>query len=192
MSQQIMPRTGVSGLWDRLIGPGATNGELALLSMGSIGGTVFVLLNALTRQLEWNALQYLIALFLAFDLFGGVIANATPSAKRWYHREGQTATHHLVFVAIHIVQLLMVLFFFRPNHWIFLAVSYSYLLVASCFILWMPVKLQRPSAYLAFMGGLLISQSLIAPIPGLEWFLPVFYLKLLVSHLLGEDVPDLR
>jgi hypothetical protein len=36
------------------------------------------------------------------------------------------------------------------------------------------------------LGGLLIVMLLFAPSPGLEWFIPVFYLKLLVSHLVLE------
>jgi len=33
---------------------------------------------------------------------------------------------------------------------------------------------------------LVIAAFGVAPIPGLEWFLPIFHLKLLVSHLIKE------
>ena len=39
-----------------------------------------------------TALQVLLVAILAFDLAGGVWANATPAARRWYHRASPFAT----------------------------------------------------------------------------------------------------
>jgi hypothetical protein len=37
-----------------------------------------------------------------------------------------------------------------------------------------------------YAGSVLLSLYALAPPPGMEWFLPLFYLKLLVSHLPPE------
>ena len=60
---------------------------------------------------------------------------------------------------------------------------YSYLLGATLSILKSPIYLQRPLSMILYLGGLVINTYLFAAIPGLEWFLPVYFLKLLVSYL---------
>lgn len=62
------------------------------------------------RQLEWNYWQIAVALFLAFDIGGGMVCNSLNSCKRFYHsplKEGENATvrlakNHLAFSVIHI------------------------------------------------------------------------------------------
>ncbi|MGB6298936.1 MAG: hypothetical protein WBF90_22540 [Rivularia sp. (in: cyanobacteria)] len=68
---------------------------------------------------------------MGFDLVGGVITNATSSAKRWFHRTGQTWQHHLAFVSIHIFHIFLVALLFRDSDWSFLAIAESYLIGAS-------------------------------------------------------------
>ncbi|MGD1896230.1 MAG: hypothetical protein ACFB16_04665 [Phormidesmis sp.] len=62
----------------------------------------------------------------------------------------------------------------------------AYLLVAAGLILAVPLYLQRPVSLglygLALVGRLCLFSSTL----GLEWFLPLFLIKLLVSHLLSE------
>jgi hypothetical protein len=123
---------------------------------------------------------------LAADLIGGVITNATSSAKRWYHRRGQTNIHHLMFIAVHALQLFLVAWFFRDGDWTFFVTVYVYLLLAALLILNVPLYLQRPFAMLLFVDALLLNAYLFEPVAGLEWFLPVFFLKLIVCHLLPE------
>ena len=60
-------------------------------------------------------------------------------------------------------------------------------MLASLLILRSPLYLQRPVAFSVFGLGLLANTYLAAPTPGLEWFLPIFLLKLLLSHLLREE-----
>jgi hypothetical protein len=62
-----------------------------------------------------------------------------------------------------------------------------YLLVAAALVLWVPQYLQRPVALVAFSCALLISLYVLQQPVGLEWFLPLFYLKMLVSHLPKEE-----
>lgn len=93
----------------------------------------------------------------------------------------------MLFVLIHIAQPTLVMLFFDPGNWIFVAGSYGYLVVASVLILLSPLYLQRPLAGLLLLGGFFLSLYIL-PIPQhFEWFLLVFYTKLLSSHLLREE-----
>lgn len=116
-------------------------------------------------------------------MVGGVITNATSSAKRWFHRTGQTWQHHLAFVSIHIF---LVALLFRGSDWSFLAIASGYLIGASILILRTPLYLQRPVAFGLYGLALLGNSYLFVPTLGLEWFLPLFFLKILISHLLKE------
>ena len=180
------PRKGLIGEWDKFIGPGATRAELWLELGSALVAGVALVAYALVQDLGWSGWQLLVAGLLALDLMGGVVTNATTAAKRWYHREGQGLPQHIGFVAVHVVHLFLVAWLFRGMDWTFLLVMYGYLLVASFVILRVPLYLQRPVALLWLCGVVAINHYVFAPVAGLEWFLPVFFLKLLVSHLLRE------
>ena len=59
-------------------------------------------------------------------------------------------------------------------------------MLASFLILRVPLYVQRPFALLLYLGGLILTFYVLPAIPGLEWFLPIFYMKLLISHLILE------
>lgn len=179
------PRSGFWGEFDRFMGPGITRAELW-------GGLAFIVVGIVlqilyARTLDWTVLQWIVALVLVADLVGGVWTNATSTAKRWYHRQDQGFRQHLIFIAVHAVQLLLVVLFFRPDDWGFFSIAYGYLLIMAILILRTPLYLQRPVALMALCGAFLINAYILTPTLGLEWFLPVFYLKLLVAHLLREE-----
>lgn len=172
---------------DRFIGPGATRAELLLQLIPPVFVASALPLVAKLGDWGWNFWQMLIAAILAFDLLGGVITNATSSAKRWYHRAGQGFREHLGFVLLHIVQLLILVLAFDAGNWIFVVGGYGYLAIASLLVLLVPLYLQRPMALLLLVGGIFLGLYLLPVPPHFEWFLPVFYTKLLVSHLLHEE-----
>jgi len=116
---------------------------------------------------------------IAFDLVGGVATNATATTKRWCHRPGQGWLQHLGFVSVHFIHLLLVAGLFRGMDWAFFAVFYVYLMVASLIISRVRLYLQRPVALLFFVGALLLNFYVLPSVSGLEWFVPVFFLKLL-------------
>ncbi len=183
------PRQGILGAWDKFVGPGATSGEEWLQLAGGIAlaGMLGILLYISRDKLNWSGLQVVVVIFLVLDLTGGIITNATSAAKRWYHRDGQDGIKaHLPFVAIHGLHLLMIAWLFRGMDWAFFAVMYGYLVVASVVIIKTPLYLQRPMSLLLFCGGCLLGMYAFIPTIGLEWFIPFFYLKLLVSHLVKE------
>lgn len=182
------PRPGLAGAWDKFIGPGATDAELWLQLVGTVGLTAVLALTNFTQRsdLHWSAWQWLVFLLFAFDLSGGIITNATSAAKRWYHRAGQRFIDHFGFVAVHSLHLAAVTWLFRDGDWPYFVVYYGYLLVATAVLLRTPLYLQRPLALLLYSGTLLLNGSFLLPTVGLSWFIPFFFLKLLVAHLVPE------
>jgi len=181
------PRPGWRKEIDTFLGPGTTRAELALEWIVSLAGGLGMLAYALLQPLGWNGWQVAVAVLLAFDLTGGVVTNATSSAKRWYHRPGQELRQHLTFIAVHGIHLGLVGWLFRAGDWAWALAWFAFLMAASTLILAMPLYLQRPLAFTLFAIGLLLWLYADSLIPGLEWFIPVFLLKLLLSHLLREE-----
>ena len=180
------PGTGFKGALDRLIGPGATPAEVWLQLLPAIAAAIVATAYAVRLPTVWTGWQLGLIAFLGFDLAGGVITNATSSAKRWYYRPNQGWQQHLAFVAIHLIHVGLVSLFLRRGDWLFFYSVSGYLMAAASVIVSVPLYLQRPVA-LGLYGLALIGDRYIAvPTVGLEWFLSVFFLKLLISHLLQE------
>jgi len=177
------PRAGLLGEWDKFVGPGQTPAELWLILIPSLLAGLAAPLYAQYVRLGWSTLQMVAAGLVALDLTGGVVTNATVTASRWYHRPGQGWKQHMGFIAVHALHIALVAWLFRGGDWLYFAVYYTYLLVASLVITRVQPDLQRPVALLLLVGVLLVNLYALLPTPGLEWFVPVFFLKLLVSHL---------
>jgi hypothetical protein len=173
------------GILDRLTGPGATVTELLLQFVPPVLGAVAAATYGI--HLGWDPWQWGLAAFFAVDLVGGVITNATQSAKRWFHRPGQGFREHFGFVGLHLLHLAVVAWVFRGGDWIYVAITGSFLLSAAAAILTVPPTVQRPVAMGLYGLSLVGSLYGLEPVVGLEWFLPFFYLKVLVSHLVKED-----
>lgn len=181
-----VPREGWRGQLDRLIGPGATPAEIGLQLVPSVIAAIAAPLYALTLPIAWTSWQLAAIAILGFDLVGGVLTNATAAAKRWYHRPGQGWQQHMAFVFVHLFHIGLVALLFRGSDGLFFASVSIYLLLAAGLILVSPLYLQRPIALGLYGLALLGDRYFLVPTPGLEWFLPLFFLKLLVSHLLNE------
>ncbi len=180
------PRTGVAGLWDRLVGPGATPAEDWLTACWALACAGAAVGYALVAHLGWSPAQLAVAALVAADVGGGVSANASNSAKGWFHRPGQGARQHLLFVFAHVHPFVLALAF--PSFgWGAAAALYSYLLAASLAVVLVPLYLKRPVAFVAYCGALLVGLYAIGAPAGLEWFAPFFFLKLLLAHLLPEE-----
>ena len=183
------PRKGLNGYWDQFIGPGATNTEqLVQLAMGiGLAMLLMVFLFVQRDTLNWSSIQVVVVVFFAVDLFGGVVTNATAAAKRWYHREGYDSLQgHLPFIVVHGIHLVVFSAAFRGMDWAFVVVLFGYLLLATFILSRVPLYLQRPVGMALYCGGYLLGTYLFVPTVGTEWFVPIFYLKLIVSHLLKE------
>ncbi|MCB1168568.1 MAG: hypothetical protein KDK33_20605 [Leptospiraceae bacterium] len=176
---------GMMGSLDRFIGPGANASEIVIQFLPAVLAALIApyYLRISGGAPIWN---YFIAAILALDIVGGVLTNATSPAKRWYHRPGQSALQHFMFSGSHVFHLLAVGFFFadRPLFWT--GINVSFLLIAVSVVLISPLYLKRPVAMLLYAIGLLLAIYVTPGPQGLEWFLPLFFLKLLVSHLIPE------
>lgn len=181
-----VPRSGWMGMIDRFIGPGATPAELWLQFLPAVIAAIAAPIYALTLSHSWTGLQFGLIALLGFDCVGGIITNATTSAKRWYHRSGQGWKQHMFFVASHTIHISFVALLFRESDWGFFVIVSAYLLIASIAILRSPLYLQPPVALGFYSLALLGNCYLLSPTLALEWFLPFLMLKLLVSHLLAE------
>lgn len=183
------PRPGLPGVLDRFIGPGATRTEIQLQLASASAGAAMALVLSLANA-QWPFWQCLLASFLAFDIIGGVVTNATRAAKRWYHRPGQTARNHLSFVALHLLHLVVVGWLYRDGDVPYIVVMYGLLLAGAWWILRAPAYLQRPVAMAAYLLSLSVAYYGFGLTPGLEWFTPVFFLKLFVCYLVREPSLD--
>ena len=177
----------LEGVLDRFIGPGATNAEPFLQCLLPMIAMAVAVLYATQVTEHWSMVQFVLCAFFAIDIGGGVITNATPSAKRWYHRPGQRFRHHFGFVLFYLLHLIVVSWFFLDGAFTWFIIAGGYLLLSATVILWTPLYLRRPVAYISFAGGLLLSTYGLSQPIGLEWFLPLFYLKLPISHLPQEE-----
>ncbi|MCW8127164.1 hypothetical protein [Microbulbifer halophilus] len=181
------PREGLPGVLDRFVGPGATPAELVLQFVLPLGAAVVAVAYAAYAIGTWSTVQYILCAVLAFDIVGGIITNATSSGKRWYHRAGQGFSQHFGFVTLHLVHLALISWLFLGLDLSWLITAGVYLLVAGLVIISSPLYLRRPIALLMYTGSVLLALYALEPPPGMEWFLPLFYLKLLVAHLPKEE-----
>ena len=183
----LKPRPGLLGVLDRFVGPGATPAELLLQFSTALVAAGAAVVYSFYAIGTWTLLQYVFCAVLAFDIMGGIITNATSSGKRWYHRIGQGFPQHFGFVTLHLGHVAMVSWLFMEFDVWWFAAAGTYLLIASLIIILSPLYLQRPITLLMYACSLLIAHYVLARPQGLEWFLPFFYLKLLVAYLPKEE-----
>jgi hypothetical protein len=181
------PRKGLAGEWDKLIGPGATKSEVWIMVAFAILAAIAAPLYAVASGLQWGFWQLLFAGLSALDLTGGIFTNSTSAAKRWYHRAGHGRWHRFGFVALHALYIFMVAFLYRDMDWGYFFSLTLYLLGGTAIILWIPLYLQRPVAMTVFAFSIPFSLYIIQPTPGLEWFIPFLFLKLMVGHAVREE-----
>ena len=181
------PRAGIAGALDTFIGPGATLAELALQLGIPLLALLLAPIYAQSVVTHWGPLQFFFCAILAFDIAGGVITNSTSAAKRWYHRRGQSFSNHLSFVALHVGHLFLVAALYLSFDLLWLLCTSVFLLFSALLILCVPAYLQRPVSQLLYAVAVLLALYVFKSPVGLEWFLPLFYLKLLVSHLVKEE-----
>lgn len=181
--KHTLPRGGFKGGLDRFVGPGATPAELILQFSFPVIAAIGAVVYAANVTNNWSLWHFAVCALLALDVTGGIITNATSAAKRWYHRPGQNWPQHLGFVAVHVVHLVLVSWLFLDFDIPWLVATTLFLMFASCIIVWTRLYLQRPVALILYAVSLLLSLYILESPLGLEWFLPFFYLKLLVSHL---------
>ncbi|MCE7997443.1 MAG: hypothetical protein HEP70_01155 [Rhodobiaceae bacterium] len=178
---------GIGGYIDRLLGPGATAAEYAIQMLLPGAATIAAYFFAQEAFPAWPWWKLLIYCVLVFDIVGGIVTNATSSAKRWFHRDTQTWRDHLGFVALHIVQIAIVATLFRDLDWSYGVFLSAYLLSAAALILMLPLYLQRPVALFLVAMGMVLELYGWGPSTEVPWFTAFLLLKLLAAHLLREE-----
>ncbi len=176
------PRTGLRGGWDRLVGPDTTRVEnwLILGFAFVFAGGVFVY--AQVAELGWSPLQIVLVLLISLDIAGGIIATSTVAGSRWWHRPSHSHRAQLQFVVLHIHPFILAAVF-PALTWAKATVAYGFLLGSAVVVLGVSERLRRPVAMgLVTIGVVLALYVVIFP-HGLEWFLPLLYLKVLLGHL---------
>jgi hypothetical protein len=180
-------RAGWRGQIDKIIGPGATKAEINLQLYVPLLAVIAIIAFGLFNDYDWTWGQYAVAAFIALDMVGGIATNLTAAAKRWNFREGNDFKQHMIFIAIHIIQLSLVSYFFLDFDLTWVALNYTFLMLACVVILKTPLYLQRAVSGMAFVIALILSMYVFNAPLHLEWFLPLFYYKLLVSHVVREE-----
>lgn len=182
----VTPAGWMGGL-ERFMGPGKSRMELAV---ELCGGAVSIILLALLiwREPEhdtWSWVQTVVVVLIALDLVGGVLTNATNAAKRWYHRTADPRPR-LIFVASHLLHLSAVGVLLLHSDWSWVITNAVILLGSAVLIERIPAEGKRPVAMATYMVALFINLGLF-PLPSsLAWIPPLFFLKLLIGHLVPE------
>lgn len=180
---------------DWLIGAGATRAERAVAWVGSLVGVALVVAMFMRGEPGgWTWWQYLLAALLAWDLFGGAVANAASSTKRQYFGPDfadaggvtRIVRAPIAFTALHIYPFIIVALF-PGGSWTW-AITMYVIAVGGALIVdrVVPRYLQRPVAMLIFVSALSFSLLLVAP-PGWAWFPVVYLAKLLLAHAVREE-----
>jgi hypothetical protein len=177
------PHTGPLGVWDRLVGPGADPFENALIVGAMVAAPGLASAWAWVTGADWRWWQWLIVAFFACELFGGLMADALPAAKRWHHRPGQGGRQLFAFCLLHV-------------HPLVLAVAIPTALSVRTGVIVYGLMLAGAGASIAapprFKGAVGLMACVIAPIlcaiwlpliSPLGWLPSVLFLRVLAAHL---------
>lgn len=176
------PRSGLLGSWDRFVGPGMNRGENALMILASLGGALVAGWQLSAAGKSWPLV--LLGSFIGVDVIGGVVCNMTMTTKRWYHRAGQRFRDHLRFIALHLSHIAVVAWAFRGEGFdaAYALTIGGWLIASAVGILCAPENLRSPLAAMGFLVAMVLSLYVVFPTPGLEWFAPMLFTKLLIGH----------
>ncbi len=159
---------------------GKTPAQLDLLLVHGLGLS-FAAALLLAFGAELSLLQGAALFILAWDMTGGVIANATRSTNDWY--ADQSPWVRRIFVIAHIYQPLLAMWAFpRANPFVFIGL-YLFVLVSALPLLNFNERpdVQKPLAMGLLAAGLLLFSLLPAGEPALAWFPLVYLVKLIYS-----------
>lgn len=153
-----------------MLGYGAGLVGAAFAGMLSVGGS-FILV------------QVAVLIVIGFDLFGGVVVNATNAGSSRFHHSNNTRWQPLVFVLAHVHPFVLA-FVFPGFSWCLAVLSYFGIVLATVLILASPSAFRAAVAF--GVTALLISATLTFTDveDAIIWVMPVLAIKLLLAHLL--------
>ncbi|MEU6208399.1 hypothetical protein ABZ891_00570 [Streptomyces sp. NPDC047023] len=180
---------GLAGRLERFMGPGKSRSETLVETVGLIGCAALLAAGVWNSGAarDWSTAQLVVVALAGLDLIGGVLTNATNAAKRWYHRADRGARRaRLVFVSAHLVHLAAMGLVVLSGDLPWTAGNAVLLLGGAAAVEFAPVHLRRPVSMAVLMAAVLVNLFWL-PVPAaLAWFAPLFFLKLLVCHLVPE------
>lgn len=179
-------RTWSQRLDEALIAPNATPGERAFGYGAAVFGAIFA--GALAFSAELNVWISIVLIIVGFDMFGGVVVNATVSGSRRFHVPGTPRWNALGFVACH-VHLLVLALLMPEMPWTTAIVGYVGLILATIVVTLTPDSFKQPVAFLCAAVLIAITTSVFVPASVVAWVAPILIVKLLLSHLLPHKSP---
>ena len=168
-----------------LIAPGVAAGERLLGYGAGASGAVFATVLATHAALPTWGVVILAA--VAFDVFGGVVVNATLSGSRRFHQPDTPRWSALGFVAFHVHPFVLALLLPEQMHWGVAAVTYSGIVLATVLVIVVPRSLRQPVAFASAAALIAVTTSVLPVANVIGWVLPLLIVKLLLSHLLPHS-----
>ena len=180
---------------DWLYGTGASLVEKGVVWLTVVAALPVIVLVEQRSGVEWQWWHWLLAVGLAADVVGGVVANSLAPAKRLYHQApgGSSSVvqrvlrNHLAFAALHVHPFLVVAVF-PGEEWAWAAGWYVAALLGMAVVLAVPLRLKRPAAMGIATVAVLVATAADGP-DGIAWLGPVLVLKLVVAHAVPERDP---
>lgn len=184
-NEQGAPAARPLGLWDRYVGPGASNNDQIIVSSALCAG---MLLGSLT--LDAGPLALTVLTLLAADVCGGLAAHLCGPASRHAHRPGRGTVHHLLWVSGQALQFAVFVWLCRDAEALRLAIVLVLLFAGTLVVLFADPQMQRKYG----LGVVCISLVIVDATVGLQsqggWFLPLLLTKVFIAYLprpLDED-----
>lgn len=171
--------TSIRKALDFAFGRSASGVEIAIpIALGAAGIAVAVAC-AVHAGLALAWWQWPILAFLAFDIVGGIAANASDAATRQHHRNGN-ALKPLFFTFFHVHPFAATLLLPVPGL-VEATVLWGSALIGTALVVLTTPSLKR-GVSLGFCGIAITLFAIVFPAPGLEWFAPCFLIKLVAAH----------
>lgn len=194
MSAQANIEWRYCGKPEGFFGTGASLAEKTL-AYGCAAALTAVIAASVAMQglVEAWSLAFWILVALAFDVAGGVTANMLNSAKRYYHaplQPGETGLHavtknHYGFVALHIHPIIAA--WAMGGQVLHGVIWYALMVLSVVIVRATPLYLQRPAAASAVVMAIVINLYWLPLAPGMEWFIPCLFLKIVLAHAVREE-----
>lgn len=180
---------------DAVYGDGVTRAEKSIALGTAVAGTAIAVVLAAAAGVSWNALQWAVAVVIAFDLLGGVVANGLNSAKRAHFGPAADAPapgplarltrRPVLFAAVHVQPIIVSLVFPPHEPWWGLG-CWAVVLISVVAVRAVPLHLERPVALAACVVIVLASTAVAAPV-GFAWLPAIMALKLVLAHAVQEE-----
>ncbi|MFI6985905.1 hypothetical protein ACIBSV_46100 [Embleya sp. NPDC050154] len=180
---------GLAGRLERFMGPGKSRSESVVETLGFLGCAALLAAGLWTSEAahHWSTAQLVVVVLAGLDLIGGVLTNATNAAKRWYHRADPGARRaRLLFVSAHLIHLAAMGLVVLSGDLAWILTNAALLLGGAPVVEFAPVHVRRPVAMALVTAAVLVNLFWVSVPAALAWFAPLFFLKLLVCHLVPE------